>query len=132
MFAYLLSVSFQENESRTLFSHHLEFAPSQPFESCGCYFLWFLCFTDISLSLFNILLSAYYISDTVLAAWIQQRKKNICLRGIIFYWKEIDDKQINKYIPCQSYKQNKGIECDGLVSMNVWWRVREYLSGKMI
>lgn len=53
LFAYLLSVSFQENESRTLFSYHLEFAPSQPFESFGCYFLWFLCFTDISLSLIS-------------------------------------------------------------------------------
>lgn len=125
-------MSFQENESRTLFSYHLEFAPSQPFENYGCYFLWLLFFTDISLSLFNILLSAYYISDTVLAVWVQQRKKNICLHGIIFYWKKMDDKQINKYIPSQSYKQDKGIECDGLVSMNVWWKFREYLSGKVI
>lgn len=45
----------QENESRILYPHHPEFETSNPLKGYhGCFFLWFLCFIGLILSLFNI------------------------------------------------------------------------------
>lgn len=65
----------------------------------------------------------YFVLFQVLG--IQQRKNNLCPHGVISWWKDVDDEQINKYIPCQASKcygknmKNKGLESDRVVSMNV-------------